>query len=205
MDVLLTTSQAAAELGCAVTTFRRLVHAGLIPGVVSRGVRVMVPLETVQALRTRRTAALHRLPADEIAVLRVRGAESPHAGASAGRQGFSAAAPTSDLLANLRGWWRCDAPSVAAGGVLPVTVAGYVVAVLTNLHQWETNSEGRTLFSDAVLAGHVTDLARPTVHLTAQDATDRATAQLLLGARLASDSGGPIAYVSTRNPDVTQG
>ncbi|MFF9150430.1 helix-turn-helix domain-containing protein [Streptomyces sp. NPDC014861] len=203
--MLLTTSQAAAELGCAVTTFRRLVRTGLIPGVVSRGVRVMVPLEAVQALSTRRKAALHCLPVAEIAVLRIRGAESPHATSGAGQQGFSADTPAAELLANLRGWWRCDAPSVAAGGALPVTVAGYVVAVLTNLHRWESSSEGRTLFPDAVLAGYVTDLARPTVHLTAQDATDRATAQLLLGSRLTSDSGGPIAYVSTRNPDVTQG
>lgn len=203
--MLLTTSQAAVELGCAVTTFRRLVHAGLIPGVVCRGVRVMVPLEAVQALRVRRTAALQDLPAGEIAVLRVRGAGSPRVGSGAGREGFSAAASASDLLASLRGWWRCDAPSVAAGGVLPVTVAGFVVAVLTNLDRWETSSEGRTLFSDAVLAGHVTDLVRPIVRLTAQDATDRATARLLLGARLASDSGGPFAYVSTRDPEVTQG
>ncbi|WP_261400290.1 helix-turn-helix domain-containing protein [Streptomyces sp. CBG31] len=30
--MLLTTGQAAAELGMAITTFRRLVHAHLIPG-----------------------------------------------------------------------------------------------------------------------------------------------------------------------------
>lgn len=42
-DVLLTTGQAAEELGCAITTFRRLVRAGLLPGLSRRGVRVMIP------------------------------------------------------------------------------------------------------------------------------------------------------------------
>ena len=46
-----------------------------------------------------------------------------------------------DLLKALRGWWRCDAASVAAGGVLPVALSGYVVAVLTGLDNWERNTE----------------------------------------------------------------
>lgn len=69
--MLLTTGQAAQELGCAITTFRRLVHAGLLPGLSRRGVRVMVPLHVVQALGQRRHASLDRLDAQEIAVLRV--------------------------------------------------------------------------------------------------------------------------------------
>lgn len=69
--MLLTTGQAAEELGCAVTTFRRLVRAGLLPGLSSRGVRVMVPLDVVQALSRRRHAPLDQLGASEFAVLRV--------------------------------------------------------------------------------------------------------------------------------------
>lgn len=204
--LLLTTGQAATELGMAITTFRRLIHADLLPGLSSRGVRVMIPLGTVQALSSRSRAPLEKLPAREVAVLRMRGATKPGDGTTTpGWAGFSALLPADDLLQVLRGWWRCDAASVSAGGVLPVTVSGYVVAVLTGLHRWETNGQGRTAFPDAVLAGFVTDLARPAVQLTGPTAEDREMAQLLLGTRLVSDSGGPIAYVSTRNPDLTEG
>jgi hypothetical protein len=196
--VLLTTGQAAEELGCAITTFRRLVRAEVLPGLSQRGVRVMVPLETVHALKTRKPAPLEHLDAHEIAVLRVDAAQPV---AEDDRQwiGFSASLPPADLLKALRGWWRCDAASVAAGGVLPVTLSGYVVAVLTNLGGWERNGQGRHAFPNAVLAGYVTDLAAPVTHLMATVARDRAVADLLLGTRLASHSGGAIAYV-TANP-----
>jgi excisionase family DNA binding protein len=194
--MLLTTGQAAEELGCAVTTFRRLVHAGLLPGLSRRGVRVMVPLETVHALRDRSQAPLEQLGGQELAVLRVDVAQPVQEG---DREwiGFAAALSPGDLLKALRGWWRCDAASVAAGGVLPVTLSGYVVAVLTGLDNWERNSEGRYAFPSAVLAGYLTDLTSPVRHLTALAAEDRAVADLLLGTRLASHSGGAIAYVRT--------
>ncbi|MEE4420514.1 helix-turn-helix domain-containing protein [Streptomyces bugieae] len=198
MKVLLTTGQAAEELGCAVTTFRRLVHAGLLPGLARRGVRVMVPLEVVQALRARQPAPLDRLDANEVAVLRVDTAQ-PANDPDRSWIGFAATLAPNDLLKALRGWWRCDAASVAAGGVLPVTLSGYVVAVLTGLERWEKNTKGRHAFPDAVLAGYVTDLNHPTKHLTAPAAQDRAVANLLLGTRLTSHSGGAIAYVAAGN------
>lgn len=71
MAVLLTTGQAAAELDCAITTLRRLIRADVLPGLCHRGVRVMIPLDVVQALQQRQHAPLHRLDAREIAVLRV--------------------------------------------------------------------------------------------------------------------------------------
>ncbi|MFJ8955310.1 helix-turn-helix domain-containing protein [Streptomyces sp. NPDC102381] len=195
--MLLTTGQAAQELGCAITTLRRLVHAGLLPGLTRHGVRVMIPLDAVQNLAARAHAPLGHVEADEIAVLRVDAArqvtESDREWA-----GFAASLPPDALLKALRGWWRCDAASVAAGGVLPVTVAGYVVAVLTGLEQWESNAQGRRAFSHARLAGYVTDLAAPTKALTATAAGERRLADRLLGTRLPSHSSGPIAYVATR-------
>jgi hypothetical protein len=196
VNVLLTTGQAAEELGCAVTTFRRLVQAGLLPGLSRRGVRVMTPLPVVQALTARPHAALEQLDTEEIAVLRIdtaRRADEPN------REwiGFAASLTPDDLLKALRGWWRCDAASVAAGGVLPVTLSGYVVAVLTGLHRWEKNDEGRHAFPQARLAGHVTDLATPQVAIPAGPDDDRRLAELLLGTRLVSHSGGAIAYVTT--------
>ncbi len=194
---MLTTGQAAQELGCAVTTFRRLVRAGLLRGLSQRGVRVMVPLEAVQALRDRDPAPVERLPVREIAVLRADVAKRGTSADGEGLTGFSAELPPELLVKTLCGWWRCDAASVAAGGVLPVTVSGYVVAVLTGLDRWEKDSRGRHGFPDAVLAGHVTDLTEPVKHLTAPRAADRKLADLLLGARLPSHSGGTIAYVTT--------
>ncbi|MET7311655.1 helix-turn-helix domain-containing protein [Streptomyces sp. NPDC005571] len=192
--MLLTTGQAAEELGCAITTFRRLIRAELLPGLSRRGVRIMVPLEVVQALRERAAAPLHRLKVQEVAVLRADVAKQAQPGGP--WTGFSASLSTDVLRRALCGWWRCDAASIAAGGVLPVTLSGYVVAVLTGLDRWEKDDRGRHGFPDAVLAGYVADLAAPTKHLTAPQETHRKLADLLLGTRLASHSGGTIAYVS---------
>lgn len=198
--MLLTTGQAAEELGCAITTFRRLVHAGLLPGLSRRGVRVMVPLDVVQALSRRRHAPLDRLHTPETAVLRVDAAKQVQE-PDRNWIGFSAALAPDDLLKALRGWWRCDGASVAAAGVLPVTLSGYVVAVLTGLETWERNAQGRHAFPHARLAGHVTDLATPVTHVTATSRADRILADLLLGSTLASHSGGAIAYVPTNTAD----
>ncbi|SEG85272.1 Helix-turn-helix domain-containing protein [Actinacidiphila yanglinensis] len=197
--MLLTTGQAAAELGCAVTTFRRLIHAGLLPGLSRHGVRVMVPLEVVMALKDRPVTDLRYLQVPEIAVLR---ADVAPAAVRPGEyvQGFSASLPPDELLAALQGRWRCNPASVAAGGILPVTLSGYVVAVLSGLQQWTKDSQGRHGFPDAVLAGYVTDLATPTKHLTAPAARDRQAADRLLGTLLVSHSGGPVAYVPTEAP-----
>lgn len=196
MGMLLTTGQAADELGCAITTFRRLVRAGLLPGLSRRGVRVMTPLSVVQALDALPDAPLQQMESPQIAVLRVDAAQ-PAEDADRDWIGFAAHLTPDDLLKALRGWWRCDAESIAAGGVLPITLSGYVVAVLTGLERWEKNSEGRHAFPDARLAGYVTDLATPHISITSRLESDRRLAQLLLGTRLASHSGGAIAYVTT--------
>lgn len=203
MAVLLTTGQAAQELGCAVTTFRRLVRAGLVPGLSRRGVRVMVPLAAVEALQNRTAAPVDQLNVREIAVLR---ADAARPAREPDREwiGFSTALAADALLKALRGWWRCDAASVAAGGVLPVTVSGFIVAVLGGLGRWEKNDQGRHAFPDAVLAGHVSDLVTPVKHLTGAAPDHRAVADLLLGTRLVSHSGGAVAYVTTDPPTASR-
>lgn len=192
--MLLTTGQAAEELGCAITTFRRLVRAELLPGLSRRGVRVMVPLEAVQALSTRHHAPLDQLDSSEVAVLRVDTAQ-PAKEPDRAWTGFSSFLAPDDLLSALRGWWRCDPAAVAAGQVLPVTLSGYVVAVLTGLQQWEKNTQGRHAFPKARLAGYVTDLVTPHTVMTSHVNDDRHLAGLLLGTRLVSHSGGAVAYV----------
>jgi hypothetical protein len=196
--MLLTTGQAAEELGCAITTYRRLVRAGVLPGLSRRGVRVMTPLWVVEALRKRALAPVGGLDADVLGVLRVDAARQVQ-DTDRNWAGYAAGLGADDLLKGLRGWWRCDAASVAAGGVLPVTLSGYVVAVLAGLDRWEKGDGGRHAFPDAVLAGHITDLAAPVKHLSAPRRNDRDVADLLLGARLPSQSSGAIAYVTTRS------
>ncbi|MFF1257585.1 helix-turn-helix domain-containing protein [Streptomyces sp. NPDC058321] len=196
--MLLTTGQAAQELGCAITTLRRLIKADLLPGLSRRGVRVMIPLDIVQRLATRPHAPLHHVDTNEIAVLRVDAAR-PVAESDRQWVGFGATLPPASLLKALSGWWRCDAPTVAAAGVLPVTVAGYVVAVLTGLDQWQTDDHGRRAFPHARLAGYVTDLATPAKQLTGATPEERQLADDLLGTRLPSQSSGPIAYAPTRH------
>ncbi|WEH12224.1 DNA-binding protein [Streptomyces sp. VNUA24] len=193
--MLLTTGQAAEELGCAVTTYRRLINAGVLPGLSRRGVRVMTPLPVVQALQERSHAPLHHLHATELAVLRVDAARP----VDDGRQwiGYAPHLGPDRLLNSLKGWWRCDATSIAAAGVLPVTLSGYVVAVLTGLDPFERNTQGRFAFPDARLAGYVTDLAAPATELTSRVKSDRTLAELLLATRLESHSGGAVAYVTT--------
>lgn len=195
MAVLLTTGQAAAELDCAITTLRRLIRADLLPGLTHRGVRVMIPLDVVQTLRDRAPAPLHRLNASEIAVLRV---DAARASNDSDRTwiGYAPHLGVSNILKSLRGWWRCDPGSIAAAGVLPVTLSGYVVAVLTGLDTWQRNSQGRYAFPDARLAGYVTDLAAPKVEIPSTRSEDHELAALLLGTRLQSNSGGAIAYVT---------
>jgi hypothetical protein len=156
----------------------------------------MVPLTSVEALRTRQAAPLERLAARELAILRVDAAR-PVQEADRKWIGFSTKIDPDALLKALRGWWRCDAASVAAGGILPVTVSGFVVAVLGGLEHWEKNDQGRHAFPDAVLAGHVSDLVTPVKHLIDTGPDHRAVANLLLGTRLISHSGGAVAYVTT--------
>lgn len=198
--MLLTTGQAAQELGCAVTTFRRLARTGVLPGVSHHGVRTMVPWAVVQALGRLPAAPVYRLSAREVAVLRV---DAAHRVDEPERSwiGFHTDLKPAELLAALRGWWRCDGTSVTAGGVLPVTVAGYVVAVLTHLTEPEKGPRGRHRFTHSRLAGYVTDLARPSLQLPSNDPDDRDLATDLLATRLPSHSGGAIAYVPTRPGD----
>ncbi|UKL04206.1 DNA-binding protein [Streptomyces sp. NBU3104] len=155
----------------------------------------MTPLPVVQALRQRSHAALHQLDADEIGALRV-DASAP-ATRPDGQQWseYSTALTPDDLLNGLKGWWRCDAATVAAGHVLPVTLAGYVVAPLAGVHTWEKDTRSRYAFPRHACPD---TSATPTKVVTATTRPDRDLAELLLGSRLPTHSGGAIAYARTR-------
>ncbi|MFI6850071.1 DNA-binding protein [Kitasatospora sp. NPDC050467] len=199
--MFVTTGQAGTALGCSIPTVKKLMATGVVPGVREQG-RQVFPLAALQRLQARPAADLAVLGAAEVAVLR---SDAPARVEEPDREwiGFGTALNETQLLAALSGWWRCDPARVAAGAVLPVTVAGFVVAVLTGLTAWEADgtagTAGRYRFPEARLAGYLTDLTAPANAADPADPEDARLASLLLGTRLASVSGGPLAYVIT-NP-----
>ncbi|MFD5433768.1 DNA-binding protein [Kitasatospora sp. NPDC127067] len=195
----MTTGQAGTALGCSIPTVKKLMATGVVPGVREQG-RQVFPLAALQQLQARPAADLSVLGTAEVAVLR---SDAPARVDEPDRDwiGFGTGLDQAQLLAALSGWWRCDPARVAAGGVLPVTVAGFVVAVLTGLTEWEADgtvgTAGRYRFPKARLAGYLTDLTAPANAADPAEPEDARLAGLLLGTRLASVSGGPIAYVPT--------
>ncbi|MER7756897.1 DNA-binding protein [Kitasatospora sp. NPDC097643] len=164
---------------------------------------MIVPSGAVEVLQEREHPDLATLGRPEIAVLRTGGPERTEGDPARAWTGFHVTHSEKDLLAALSGWWRCDPARVAAAGVMPVTVAGFVVAVLTGLDEWTADGgSGTSLryhFTSARLAGYLTDLTTPVNRITTAPAgtDDRRLADLLLGTRLDSRSSGPIAYVRT--------
>ncbi|MEU3571391.1 DNA-binding protein [Kitasatospora sp. NPDC036755] len=203
--MFVTTGQAGTALGCSIPTVKKLMATGVVPGVREQG-RQVFPLAALQRLQARPAADLTALGTGEVAVLR---SDAPARVEELDRQwiGFGTGLDQAQLLAALSGWWRCDPARVAAGTVLPVTVAGFVVAVLTGLAGWESDgtvgTAGRYRFPKARLAGYLTDLTAPANAADPTDAEDARLAGLLLGTRLPSVSGGPIAYVPTRPTTAT--
>ncbi|MFJ9692662.1 DNA-binding protein [Kitasatospora sp. NPDC101183] len=199
--MFVTTGQAGTALGCSIPTVKKLMATGVVPGVRETG-RQVFPLAALQQLQARPAADLTALAVPEVAVLR---SDAPVRVDEPDREwiGFGTALDRAQLLAALSGWWRCDPARVSAGAVLPVTVAGFVVAVLTGLTAWEADgtagTAGRFRFPMARLAGYLTDLTAPANAADPADPEDARLAGLLLGTRLPSVSGGPIAYVTT-NP-----
>lgn len=201
-----TTRQAGDAWGCSAATVRKLIGTGVIPSAEQRGVRSVIPVGVVQELAGRPSAPLAELAADglintsTVPVLRPNVAQDVDE-ADRTSIGFHAASSAADIRRGLRGWWLCTPDAVAAAGILPVTFADFVVALLSGLRKgaWEheTDSAGKTRYRfDARLAGYVTDLANPRNEITPSEPGDAHLAAMLLGTRLTSHSGGPVAYVN---------
>lgn len=197
----LTTTQSAQLMRVPVKTVERLIDSGLIRGAAATG-RQVFPIEAAQALAARSLAPLAALPGPEIPVLRVGVAKPADENDDREWIGYSTALSHDQLRLALSGWWRCDPERVSAAEFLPVTLRGFVVAVLTGLSDPLSDGGGRYArynFPQARLAGYVLDLGNP-VNATTTDPEDTAGltyVPMLLGARLPSQSGGPIAYVPT--------
>ncbi|WP_236652400.1 DNA-binding protein [Streptacidiphilus neutrinimicus] len=183
----------------SIPLVKKLVAAGVVPGVAGSG-RQIFPLEAVQILHAAPHCDLTLLDVPEVAVLR---ADAASAASETDRDwmGYQADLPSEMLLPALSGWWRCDPERVAEGRFMLVTVAEFVVAVLADLGEWDHNGGTRQAlryrFTGARLAGWVTDLTAPTSARFphTQAPSERDLVAHLLGTRLPSVSGGPIAYV----------
>ncbi|WP_152648460.1 DNA-binding protein [Streptacidiphilus anmyonensis] len=157
-------------------------------------------MKALQMLQNAPHCDLSTLPEPEVAVLRA-DAATPANEDDRDWMGYRADLSPGQLTDALSGWWRCDPDRVAAGGLLVVTVSEFVVAVLTDLaapqHNGGTRQTLRYKFTKARLAGWLTDLTDPSAacYPADQNAAERLLVQPLLGARLPSVSGGPIAYV----------
>ena len=195
---LITQSQAAARLDLSPGSLRKIAAAGLLPAATQH-----IPTEVIRRIQARPPVALHDLlptatGSTTMAVLRVDVAQ-PVTGEDRPFIGFHADLAPADLLEALRGWWVTNPEKTAEAGMLPVTLGGFVVAVLTGLTGWDSKATdtGRTRHRfDATLAGYITDLDTATNMITTGTPDDRRIAELLLGKRLKTLSGGPIAYVS---------
>lgn len=184
----------------SIPLVKKLVATGVVPGVAESG-RQIFPLEAVQILQAAPRCDLTLLDVSEVAVLRA-DAASQASESDRDWMGYQAGLPSELLLPALSGWWRCDPERVAAGRHLLVTVAEFVVAVLAELGAWDANGGVRQSlryrFTDARLAGWLTDLTAPQTSARfplIQARSERELVTCLLGTRLPSVSGGPIAYV----------
>ncbi|MFC8929063.1 helix-turn-helix domain-containing protein [Streptomyces albidoflavus] len=187
-----TTVQAAARLDLAVGTLRRLIASGLLPTLRARGNRTVMPTVDIETLARREAVGPPAVGSHELPVLRVGVAEKAD-DTERGWTGFSTQLTPGQLQAALSGWWRCDPERVVRAGLMAVTLGQYVVAVLTGIDGYDSRGDGRYRFHGA-LAGSVTELVTPQQWVN-PDAPGADRARLLLGRRLESESGGPVAYV----------
>jgi hypothetical protein len=200
---LITLRQAAVRFDLPFTALQKIAAAGLLPAAGQHGDKLVIPTDVAQRIRARSAAALHHLlPTTTgnatMAVLRVDVAkhvpdeDRPFIG-------FHTGLTPADLLEALRGWWVGKPEKIAQTGILPVTLGGFVVAVLTGLSSWDTKLTDNGLIRhrfDARLAGYISDLDTAINMITIGTADDLRIAELLLGKRLKSTSGGPIAYMT---------
>ncbi|MGI5158468.1 hypothetical protein [Microbispora sp. CA-102843] len=200
---LITLRQAAIRFGIPLAALRKIADAGLLPAISRHGDKPVVPSDVARRIAARSAVAPHHLMpmtpgTARMAVLRVDVAK-PVPDDDRPFIGFHADLTSAELLEALRGWWVGNPSRIAEAGVLPVTLGGFVVAVLTGLNGWDSRVtvDGVTRHrSDARLAGYIRDLDAPANMVGSGTPDDLRIAELLLGKRLTSTSGGPIAYVN---------
>lgn len=200
MDV--TTRQAAEVLGISPNSVKKLIAAQVLPEVHHRGVRATLPLGDVQTLAGRLWIGPDELGLDALPVLRVDAAEREEGERCGTWKGYSARLTACEQLEALRAWWQGDPDKICSAGFLPVTVSGFVVAVLAQIKPADSirmigragRAEVRHRFTCS-LGGRVADLVSLRVNVAPTlPSAQASTVEKLLGNRIAAVSGGPIAY-----------
>ncbi|MFD4306443.1 DNA-binding protein [Streptomyces albidoflavus] len=189
----MTTVRAAGHLELAVGSLRKITDSGLLPTLRARGNRTVMPVADIKTLARRERVGSEAAGGLELPVLRVGVAEQVEGDPERDWAGFSTQLTPDQLQAALSGWWRCDPERVVRAGLMAVTLGQYVVAVLTGIDGYDGRGDGRYRFH-GTLAGSVTELVTPQQWVN-PDAPGADRARLLLGRRLESESGGPVAYV----------
>jgi hypothetical protein len=209
---LITLRQAAVRFDLPYAALQKIAAAGLFPTAGQHCDKPVIPTDVARRIQARSAVALHRLlPTTTgiatMAVLRVDVAKHvPDEDRS--YIGFRADLPPAELMEALRGWWVGRPEKIVQAGILPVTLGGFVVAVLTGLSSWDTKLTDDGLIRhrfDVRLAGYISDLDMAANMITNGTDDDLRTAGLLLGKRLTSTSGGPIAYVSVTAHQAASG
>ncbi|WP_220504169.1 hypothetical protein [Microbispora sp. H13382] len=201
---LITLRQAADRFGISLAALRKVAAAGLLPVSGPPGATPVVPEHVARRIADRSHVTPRLLlptaaHTNTMAVLRVDVAK-PVPDEDRPYIGFHADLAPEHLLEALRGWWVGNPEKIARAGVLPVTLGGFVVAVLTGLGDWDSKLTGDGLTRHrfyARLAGYITDLDTPVNTVRSGSPEDLRIADLVLGKRLRSTSGGPIAYVTS--------
>lgn len=98
------------------------------------------------------------------------------------------------------GWWRSDSGTITGAGILPVSIASFITGVL-RIHgvakSQQTGPREVRHFYEAAVVGRVGILGdRGTYRITSKEPEVAGLARKLLGSRVRTISGGPIAYLT---------
>lgn len=200
----MTRGAAAAALDLSRNGVDKLVVSGLLPD--------PIPRDAVAALANRSVLQVDR---GEITVIRqgMLAPADPFEGDPRTRTGFHTTMTDDELDAASLRWWRCDPQRVVANGLLVVVVATIPVAVYrvgvgSDIDYLLEPESGRAAFTGRLLArwGDTPEqiVARcrpiPSSPMTAAQQPLAAVAATIMGARVHTESGGPVAYLTATEP-----
>lgn len=182
----LSRNQAASLLGISLATMDKLLRSGYLPRLAASSVFSLAATPYVTCitgvLPVLRTAAA--TPSDD------------------GREFIGDATFLTDaqfVEANA-GWWRSDPDTITGAGILPVSIASFITGALRIHGVAKSEQRGpREVrhFYEATVVGRVGILGdRNTYRITTNEPEVAELTRKLLGSRVRTVSGGPIAYLT---------
>jgi hypothetical protein len=190
---MFTRPQAASILGVSMGGIDKLLESGFLRDLKQQPVIAMANSPHVRVLDGR--LPVLRTAAHRDATL------SDHDDHTRKYIGASPTLTDDELLQASNRWWRSNPTEIVAAGLLAVAISGFVVAVLQihSLARSEPDKKGLLRHAyDASLLCRMDDLADASskrICLDGLSPADRDGCLALLGCRVKSMAGGPIAYV----------